>query len=54
MVEGIVIQWIYKIIMAYFVVIFIRNLFDREATLSSQIMNAFILIPFVLRVLSIR
>lgn len=54
MVEGLIIQWIYKLIMAYFVVIFIRNLFDKEATLSSQIMNAFILIPFILRILSIR
>jgi len=54
MLEGLIIQWIYKLIMAYFVVIFIRNLFDKEATLSSQIMNAFIIIPFILRILSIR
>jgi len=54
MLEGLIIQWIYKLIMAYFVIIFIRNLFDKEATLSSQIMNAFIIIPFILRILSIR
>jgi len=54
MVEGIVVQWIYKLIMAYFVVIFVRNLFDKDASLSSQIMNAVILIPFVLRIFSIR
>jgi hypothetical protein len=54
MVEGLVIQWIYKVILAFFVLIFLRNLFHAKATLSSQIMNAFILIPFVLRLLSIR
>jgi len=54
MVVGLIIQWIYKFILAFFIIIFIRNLFRAKASLSSQMMNAFILIPFVLRLLSIR
>jgi hypothetical protein len=52
--ESIFIHWIYKAILAFFVVVFMRNLFDRKATISTQIMNGFVLIPFVLRLFSIR
>ena len=49
-----IIQVAYKVIIGYFVVIFISNLFDRSAKVSHQVMYAFILVPFVLRLLSIR
>lgn len=52
--EIIFIQWVYKAIVAFFIVLFVRNTLDRNADIYSQIMNAFILIPFVLRLLSIR
>jgi|GEM_PF-3276729 len=52
--EGMIIQLIYKVIMTYFVVIFVTNLFSRKAKLPDQIMYAVILIPFALRILSIR
>jgi len=54
MVEIIIIQWIYKAILAFFIAVFMYNLFDSKATLAAQIMNGFVLIPFVLRLFSIR
>lgn len=54
MTESMFIQWIYKAMLVFFIVVFVRNLFDRKATISTQIMNGFVLIPFVLRLFSIR
>ena len=47
--EIIFIQWIYKAIVAFFIVLFVRNTLDRETDIYSQLMNAFILIPFVFK-----
>jgi len=49
-----VVEWAYKVILAFFVLIFIRNVLRKNAKLSDQALNAFILVPFVLRLLSIR
>jgi hypothetical protein len=54
MTENMIMQWIYKAILLFFITIFTRNLFEKNASFSSQIMNAFIIVPFVLRLLSIR
>jgi len=48
------IPWLYKALLLFFIALFTVNLFDRKARLSDVIMNGFILIPFVLRLLSIR
>jgi hypothetical protein len=54
MVESSIVQWIYKVILVFFIAIFLFNLIDRKSTLSTQIMNGFILVPFILRLFSIR
>jgi hypothetical protein len=54
MTENLIMLWIYKAILLFFIAIFMRNLFEKNAKLSSQIMNALVIVPFVLRLLSIR
>lgn len=49
-----IIELAYKVILTFFVLIFVRNMFRKDAKLSEQALNAFILVPFVLRLLSIR
>lgn len=48
------VPWLYKALLLFFIALFAVNLFDRKARLSEVVMNGFILIPFVLRLLSIR
>jgi hypothetical protein len=48
------VPWLYKAMLLFFIAIFTVNLFDRKARLSGVIMNGFILIPFVLRLFSVR
>lgn len=48
------VPWLYKALLLFFIILFTVNLFDRKARLSDVVMNGFILIPFVLRLFSIR
>ncbi len=51
--EAAIIGLLYKLIIVYFIVIFITNLF-RKKKISDQVMYAAILVPFVLRLFSIK
>lgn len=54
MVETLIVQWTYKLIMLFLIIIFVYNIFDKKSDVWTQIMNGFILIPFFLRLFSVR
>jgi hypothetical protein len=49
-----VVLWVYKGLLVFFVGLFLRNMFQKEATLTEQFLSAFVLFPFVLRLFSVR
>lgn len=48
-----IVGFCYKIIIAYFIVLFVSNIFGKRG-IYDQIMYAIVIIPFVLRFLSIK